>query len=959
MKKILTSFILVLFALVLVACKTTEYTVSFETNGGSAVADVVVEKDDKVGQPASPTRDGYIFDGWYTSEQLTTAYNWNAAVTEDLVLYAKWTELAEDQYVVSFDSQGGSFVAPIIVEDGEAVAKPANPIREGYNFVAWNLNNSAYNFATPVTGNLSLVATWALKGQTTKAETYYTYISETTNLNPYSETLANASDLYSLVSDALYEGDYDWATAIDEGIADEVGDFTNTANLPFNYFPAMAADLPEDVLGNGTVWRVELKSNLQFVDGTPINAHTFDYSYQQLLDPLLLNARATNLFETDALPLVNGRKYFEQNSPDTDALGIIMYTVGGVQYSVENAYYGKTDGGYDIYHVENMYEDLIGPDGELAFVEDWGDAAYGSNGWVLETEADAYFKVGTDEKIYAPYAGWTLDGVAFPSVTDLPEGVEIKAGAAQYAGARPAYMDAEGNRPAELDEDGIPVGGEETYDNAIEVLWSEVGFKVIDDLTMEFTLTSKKSQWQVMTQLSSAITSVVHPENFEAGLIEDGTRTTYGTIDNPLVAFGAYELTEWEPGAFFIFTRNEDFYAADDYDIKTLRYDIISDQSVAVAEFIKGNLDVAGVSGEYFPVYENSEYLKLTPATTFFRFAFSLDRGRDDDPSNDTPIMQDPDFRLALYFATDRETFVTDVRSPGYATQAILGPLYYSSEQNPFSYRASEQGQDVMADFSPDTFGYDPVQAKSLFDAAYAQAVTDGLYEDGEVVKIEFVFFDAESNHTMANWLESTWENIFGAKFDLVKTPVDNDTLDGIWDNGNFDLTFGGWQGMQFWAPGMLQVYSDVWGAPYILEVGFETGNAELEVDLARGKVAVTTWLAELEAITEPTETDLNYIDLFEEFLAGFDGDMYTATYDELGRDIYYVVLDYDLYDGRDVDFDNITAAMEGELLRQMINIPLFTTVGASIYSSRVVFDAQEYHARMGWGGLKYMSLAS
>src|SRR5690554_5870211 len=427
MKKILTSFILVLFALVLVACKTTEYTVSFETNGGSAVADVVVEKDDKVGQPASPTRDGYIFDGWYTSEQLTTAYNWNAAVTEDLVLYAKWTELAEDQYVVSFDSQGGSFVAPIIVEDGEAVAKPANPIREGYNFVAWNLNNSAYNFATPVTGNLSLVATWALKGQTTKAETYYTYISETTNLNPYSETLANASDLYSLVSDALYEGDYDWATAIDEGIADEVGDFTNTANLPFNYFPAMAADLPEDVLGNGTVWRVELKSNLQFVDGTPINAHTFDYSYQQLLDPLLLNARATNLFETDALPLVNGRKYFEQNSPDTDALGIIMYTVGGVQYSVENAYYGKTDGGYDIYHVENMYEDLIGPDGELAFVEDWGDAAYGSNGWVLETEADAYFKVGTDEKIYAPYAGWTLDGVAFPSVTDLPEGVEIKA----------------------------------------------------------------------------------------------------------------------------------------------------------------------------------------------------------------------------------------------------------------------------------------------------------------------------------------------------------------------------------------------------------------------------------------------------------------------------------------------------------------------------------------------------
>jgi hypothetical protein len=89
--------------------------------------------------------------------------------------------------------------------------------------------------------------------------------------------------------------------------------------------------------------------------------------------------------------------------------------------------------------------------------------------------------------------------------------------------------------------------------------------------------------------------------------------------------------------------------------------------------------------------------------------------------------------------------------------------------------------------------------------------------------------------------------------------------------------------------------------------------------------------------------------------LLGFEGDVYTATFDELGRDIYYYVLDYDLYEGRDLDFDNITAAMEGELMRQMINIPLFTSVGATIYSSRVVFDADSFHDRMGWGGLKYM----
>lgn len=145
-----------------------------------------------------------------------------------------------------------------------------------------------------------------------------------------------------------------------------------------------------------------------------------------------------------------------------DELGYVMYTIDGVQYSVENAYYGVTTGGYDIYHVENQYAGLVGPDGELAFVEDWGSTSYGLSGWVLETEDDKYFKVGSDGNIYAPYEGWTLDGEPFPAVSQLPDGVEIISGAAQYAGARPAYMDAEGNRPAELDEDGIPVGGEET-----------------------------------------------------------------------------------------------------------------------------------------------------------------------------------------------------------------------------------------------------------------------------------------------------------------------------------------------------------------------------------------------------------------------------------------------------------------------------------------------------------------
>lgn len=797
MRKIFVSIMLILFATLIVACKDKEFTVSFDTTGGSNVASVVVKDGETATQPTAPTRDGYIFDGWFKDEAGNEKFDFSSNITSDVKLYAKWRELAPDEYVVTFETSGGSNIDPVAVVDGQKVTKPSNPTRHGYVFADWTLDGDKYNFDTPITKNITLVAVWDIEQ---KSDTYYTYISDTTNLNPYSETLANASDLYGLISDALFRGDYDWDLAIEEGIATKVGDFTNTELLPFNYFPAMAAELPIDVNGDGVVWRIVLKDGLKFVDGTKIDANTFNYSYQQLLDPKLLNARATNLYETDSLPLVNAKAYFEQ----------------------------------------------------------------------------------TEES---------------------------------------------------------------------PVAWSTVGFKVIDDLTMEFTLTSKKSQWQVMTQLASAITSVVHPVKYEEGKIEGGTRTTYGTIDNPLVAFGVYELIEWEPGAFFIFKRNEAHYDADAYRIRFLRYEVIADQSIAVTEFSRGNLDLAGIAGEYFPTYENSPYLKLSPATTFFRFAFSLDR------EGSPEIMKDPNFRLALYFATDRETFVTDVRKPGYPTQSILGPVYYSSEQNPFAYRASEQGQDVMADLSPETYGFDPVKAKALFEEAYAKSVADGHIKAGDIVDIEFVFYDAESNHTMANWLESTWEDIFGDNFDLVKTPVDSDTLDAIWDTGNFDLTFGGWQGMAFWAPGMLQVYSSGLGAAYILETGFETGNVELEIELAAGKVAVQGWLDELLAKEEPTELDEEYIEYFEEFLEGFEEDVFTATYDELWSHIYYVVLDYDNYEGRDYDFDSITATLEKSLLDQMINIPLFTTVGATVYSSRVVFEAQAFHPRMGWGGLRYMYL--
>ena len=67
------------------------YTVTFNSNGGSAVASATVEHGSTVAKPAAPTRSGYTFGGWYSDEGLTTVYDFSASVTGDITLYAKWT----------------------------------------------------------------------------------------------------------------------------------------------------------------------------------------------------------------------------------------------------------------------------------------------------------------------------------------------------------------------------------------------------------------------------------------------------------------------------------------------------------------------------------------------------------------------------------------------------------------------------------------------------------------------------------------------------------------------------------------------------------------------------------------------------------------------------------------------------------------------------------------------------
>lgn len=71
---------------------TTQYTVTFETNGGNKTDSVKVNKNGTLSKPTEPTKDGYIFDGWYSDKECKTAYDFGTKVTKSMTLYAKWVE---------------------------------------------------------------------------------------------------------------------------------------------------------------------------------------------------------------------------------------------------------------------------------------------------------------------------------------------------------------------------------------------------------------------------------------------------------------------------------------------------------------------------------------------------------------------------------------------------------------------------------------------------------------------------------------------------------------------------------------------------------------------------------------------------------------------------------------------------------------------------------------------------
>lgn len=134
--------------------------VSFITNSDEKIESIKIDWNTLLDLPSNPDKLGHEFRGWYYDEDFTSPFLPQAPITSDLILYAKW-EIKS--FMVTFETFGGSTIEPLIVEWNSYLDNTIIPVRRGYTFTGWFINNETtlpFTLETPITTDTVLFAKW-------------------------------------------------------------------------------------------------------------------------------------------------------------------------------------------------------------------------------------------------------------------------------------------------------------------------------------------------------------------------------------------------------------------------------------------------------------------------------------------------------------------------------------------------------------------------------------------------------------------------------------------------------------------------------------------------------------------------------------------------------------------------------------------------------------------------------
>ena len=120
------------------------FTVTFDTQGGSQIDPITVGEGEALTLPQTPTKEGYIFDGWYLDDSFVEQFNATQTISANITVYAKWRLPNTNEVYISFDTDGGSEINGYYAITGTTINLPSAPTKQGFDFEAWKYGDETY-----------------------------------------------------------------------------------------------------------------------------------------------------------------------------------------------------------------------------------------------------------------------------------------------------------------------------------------------------------------------------------------------------------------------------------------------------------------------------------------------------------------------------------------------------------------------------------------------------------------------------------------------------------------------------------------------------------------------------------------------------------------------------------------------------------------------------------------------
>lgn len=494
-----------------------------------------------------------------------------------------------------------------------------------------------------------------------------------------------------------------------------------------------------------------------------------------------------------------------------------------------------------------------------------------------------------------------------------------------------------------------------------EVSWDSVGYTKESEYsyTLEFTTAMTLKQAVDMMDMITLLPS----EQFEAGYNEAGTGNTYGTPENLLVSYGQYVIKEWSLNQKWVLNKNFDFINQSTTSYKSITYEVVAQEDQRETLFSQGALNAFGLSANYYAKYVNDPSRLAAPDA--YSYQISFNGGTRGDGKTNPTIIQDHDFRMAVYYAIDREDYAKIAAAPDVPNLAYLSDIHISAVENLVPYNTTKYHSDVLNDselaLSPETYGYLPTKAKELFDKAYAKWIAEG--NSGKVVIEHVQNVDSTYATLTGNYLKSALEELFGTdKFEFQLTRLSAQALTAARNNFNYGTTLNTWGGATslslFF---MYAIYGNLSDYTYGMEPGFDIENKVVSIDYSDYKALLEAKdagdLLEYETLFLEGGTVTEGESTYVVKPVGADG-IWTGTISEFSIFAGYTIEDSSNFELKhEIQYRSI-AAIEKVLFSEMVAVPLTTSASSTVYTD-VVIEWPNYSLYWSWGNQKYRYLTT